>query len=247
MSSTTDKPKASKKRKFIFMGLGAIAATLLTIFSVNYFRKKKEENPDEAKAPEPVKQSKAKAAPKATTSKPGAKATTAKPGAPKTADPKAKAQARPSLDANKLAKAIHTAILKRDFATSLSQFKTIKNTTEYSLVGKVFSTYLTNGVKQTLVNALLTTFKLEAQKAAFRKAFTDIGLKYDGRKWSLSGLDGPLLVTRQAAKVWRNPKSFVNVPENMLLGIEVARRGDHSVFQNEGQHYLVESKSVKRY
>lgn len=249
MKSTKDKPKRSLKGKLIFIGLGAIAATLMSYFGIQYYRKRKEENADPNAAPDPVKQTKTKAKPatKTAAAKPGAKKAASKPGASKTADPKAKGQAKQTLDPGKTAKAIHSAILKRDFATALSQVKTLKNTAEYSLVGKVFSTYLTNGVKQTLVNALLTSFKLENQKAAFRQAFTDMGLKYDGKKWSLSGLDGPLLITRQGTKVWRNPKSFVKVPENMLLGIEIAKRGDHSVFQNEGQYYLVESKSVKRY
>lgn len=87
-----------------------------------------------------------------------------------------------------IAKAIYTAIVGKDFSTTLTLLKAIKSTTEYSLVSEqIKNSYRIAGVRQTLVNAALTTFTESSQKAKVQEAFKNMGLKYDGTKWSLSG------------------------------------------------------------
>jgi len=60
--------------------------------------------------------------------------------------------------------------------------------TNYSLVSEKLKDYRIGGVRQTLVNALLNTFKDNTQKLKLTDAFKKIGLKYNGSKWSLSGI-----------------------------------------------------------
>ncbi|MGZ4036870.1 MAG: hypothetical protein ACXVPQ_03525, partial [Bacteroidia bacterium] len=69
----------------------------------------------------------------------------------------------------------------------------------------------------------------------------------DGKKWSLSGIEKPTLITIQGTKVWKDPQHSVAVPLNMVLGKEVAKRGHFTLFENDRQYFLVESKHVKPY
>ena len=75
-----------------------------------------------------------------------------------------------------------------------------------------------------------------------------MGLKFNGKKWTLSGLgDKQLIITTRATTVWQNPSTSVSVPEKMVLGSEVTRRGEFTVFQNEHQKFLVKSKHITHY
>lgn len=93
-----------------------------------------------------------------------------------------------AFDPASIAKAVFIAITARDFNATLTLLKAIKNTTDYSLVSEQLkNNYRIAGVRQTLVNAVLTTFNESSQKAKVQEAFKNMGLKYDGTKWSLSG------------------------------------------------------------
>lgn len=153
-----------------------------------------------------------------------------------------------SPDPTSTASQLYTAATKKDYAKALALLKTIRNTSEYSTVSEIFKNYRINGVRQTLVNGLLNSFGDEKQKQGIRLAFSNMGLKYDGSKWSLAGFDsGNYLLTNRATKVWKNPKTAVPVPANMVLGKEIARRGGYTVFENDKQLFLVQSQHVKYY
>lgn len=92
-----------------------------------------------------------------------------------------------AFDPSVVAKGIYNAIITKDFNTSLILLKGIKNTTDYALASEQMKTYRIGGVRQTLVNAMLSTFTESSQKLKTQEAFKAIGLKYDGSKWSLSG------------------------------------------------------------
>lgn len=251
-NSQNDKPKKSVKKKIFLFGLVSLAAGLVSYFGFQFWKKNRQENTETEKAPDPIKQSQAPKQKtgngsekiKRSTPKADTKSNTGK-SAP---NGSAKGQAAGSLAAAKIASDIHAAILKKDFSAAFNQLRFIRSVKDYSAVSQVFLKTPLAGKAQTLVSGLLSTFKAEAQKAALRKAFTAMGLKYDGKKWSLSGLDGgQVLITTQATQVWRDPKNFVYVPVNMVLGQEIAKRGDFSVFENEKRYFLVESKSVNYY
>ena len=251
---STEPVKKSNKKKWFFLSLGLVATGVLTFFGIKYYKKHKEENLVNNETPEfkttnasnSAPKSKPKAAPKKATPKPDSSSkNSAKPGA---AQSKTNTSQAKGINASLLAKAIHAQVLKKDFKKTFDLLKGIKNTKDYSAVNKVFSSLLLASVRQTLVNGLLNTFKVETQKQALRKAFIAMGLKFDGKKWSLSGIDDkPLLITIGATSVWRDSKTSVPVPINMVLGREVAKRGNHTMFENDKQYFLVESKYVNQY
>ncbi len=70
-------------------------------------------------------------------------------------------------------------------------------------------------------------------------------LKLVKGKGSLSGIRENVLITTQATKVWKTPKEYVNVTANVILGPEVSKKGNYSVFSNDGQHFIVRSTDTK--
>lgn len=93
-----------------------------------------------------------------------------------------------TFDPSAIAKGIYVAITAKDFNATITLLKAIKNTTDYSLVSEQLkNNYRVAGVRQTLVNAALSTFTESSQKLKIQDAFKKMGLKYDGSKWSLSG------------------------------------------------------------
>lgn len=149
------------------------------------------------------------------------------------------------LDDDQAAKELYNAAIKKDFSSAIKSLQKLKSKEDYSSVSEIFKTnYRINGVRQTLVNGMLNSFSEEKQKQAIRLQFTRMGLNYDGSKWSLSGLETSSIITKQATLVWVNPKTAIKVPANMVLGKEVAQRGKHTLFENNGQHFLVETQSV---
>lgn len=147
-----------------------------------------------------------------------------------------------------IARGLQMAIKAKSFKAAIKILKVIKSSAQYTSVNKVFSNYFINGVRQTIVNAVLSTFKDEKQKQEIRLAFAAMGLKYDGKKWSLEGLDGkPLLITTQTTKVWKDPRTSVEVPKNMVLGKQIEQRKNFTLFENDKQFFLVESRHVNYY
>lgn len=153
------------------------------------------------------------------------------------------------LDFYNTARLLNSAANSKNHANAIKILKTLKSVEDYKNVNKFFLSFFTNGVRQKLVGGMLGAFKTEAQKDSIRFEFTRMGLKYDGNKWSLSGLDdsAPTLITTGETRVWRNSTTSVPVPANMVLGRLVVKRGDHTVFENEGLKFLIESRFVKEY
>lgn len=143
------------------------------------------------------------------------------------------------------AQKLYEAATKGDFKTALALLKTIKSKDDYQEVGNQFKNYRINGVRQTLVNGMLNSFTKDEQKQAIRFEFIRMGLQYDGNKWSLSGLGGLPVITTQETTVWLNANNGVKVPERMVLGNEVSKRLDYTLFENNGKYFLVQSKYVK--
>jgi hypothetical protein len=70
---------------------------------------------------------------------------------------------------------------------------------------------------------------------------TIVGIKV----WPFSGLGRPHIITAKITVVWPNPKTAITVPPNMVLGQEVEERGEHTLFENNGQHFLVKTDTIK--
>lgn len=235
-------PKKSSKKKWFFLGLGLVSTGILSFFGYQYWKKHKktsaaqDQKAPDFKAPQSKPATKPKTKPKA---KPTAAAAANKPPA---------SAPKPTIKATALATGFYAAIVSKTFNNVQKFLKQLKSPADYKAVNEAFSRYKVRGVTQTLVNALLSTFTLPAQKDAIRKALTAAGLKYDGKKWSLSGLENPpLLITTQPTEVWKDPKTSVPVPLNMVLGKEIAKRGSFTVFESDKQLFLVKSTHVKTY
>lgn len=153
-----------------------------------------------------------------------------------------------SPDPKQTATQLYSAATRKDFNTVISLLKTMRNTSDYKAVSDAFSSYRINGVRQTLVNGLLNSFSDEKQKQSIRLAFSTMGLKYDGSKWSLSGLDEKnILISIRATRVWKTPRESVSVPANMVLGKEITRRGKFTLFENDRQLFLIPSADTSYY
>lgn len=157
-----------------------------------------------------------------------------------------KASAPPSADLNarQVATEIYQAIIRKDMKAALVPLKKMNSTQDYSAVSTAFQSYRVNGVKQTLVNGLLNTFKTAEQKPQIQMEFVRMGLKYDGSKWALSGLPGLSLITTAATTVWKNQTTPIKVATRTVLGKEVTRRNQHVVFENNGIKFLVKERDV---
>ncbi len=140
---------------------------------------------------------------------------------------------------------IYAAAIKKDLTTVISLLKSLTSKDDYRKASEEFMESRINGVRQTLVNGLLNLFTVEAQKQIIRLEFVRMGLKYDGSKWSLDGFDGRPIVSTEPTVVWVNAKDSISVPAMMVLGAEVTRRLDYTLFENNARYFLVATKSVK--
>lgn len=290
----------SRKKKFIFWGVGLAAVGALSFFGLRYYKKHKQAQsadksglPDMDDVPytEPKTKSKPKAAPKPAAAKDafplkkGSKGANVKAlqeailakygksylpkygadgdfgselvsalkkaGLPATIDQNIynvlTAVAAPNPAA--IASELYNAASAKNHAGVIAGLKKLRNVNDYKTASTAFQNYrLSGGVRQTLVNGLLSSFASEAQKQGIRMEFSRMGLKYDpsGDKWSLAGLPQQLITT-QATQVWKNPKTMVSVPVNMVLGMEMTRRGAYSMFENDGLRFLVKTEHVRYY
>lgn len=144
-----------------------------------------------------------------------------------------------------IGKDLYNAAIAKDFNKAVSLLQKMKTVDDYSKASEQFKQNRINGVRQTLVNGLLNTFTSETQKQNIKFEFLRIGLQFDGNKWSLSGIDGLPIVTIMPATVWVNARESVKVPARMVLGNEVSKRLDYTLFENKGKYFLVQSKNVK--
>lgn len=149
-----------------------------------------------------------------------------------------------ALNHKQVAQDIHQSIMRRDINAAITGLKKLDNTSDYSAVSTAFQSYRVNGVKQTLVNGLLNTFKEATQKARIQAEFTRMGLRFDGSKWSLSGIAGLTLITTAPTLVWKDQNTPLQVAPRTVLGKEITRRNQHVVFENGGTKFLVKESDV---
>jgi hypothetical protein len=154
--------------------------------------------------------------------------------------------ANPPSDVNAklVASELYQAILHKDIKAAVTGLKKINSTEGYSSVSTAFQTYRVNGVRQTLVNGLLNTFSRPEQKQQLQMELLRAGLKYDGSKWSLSGISGLTLITSAPTVVWKDKDTPIQVQQRTVLGKEVARRNQHVVFEKDGNKFLVKESDV---
>ena len=129
-----------------------------------------------------------------------------------------------------LAEQLHKAADGKSFSSAISLLKKIGSKDQYQQVSNSFMQLRLNGVRQTLVNGMLSSFHDEGQKNQIRMEFIRMGLQYRNNKFSLSGFEGKPIVTKVPATVWVSPTQSVQVPAQMVVGNEVTQRLDYTLF-----------------
>lgn len=148
-------------------------------------------------------------------------------------------------DASTVGKDLYKAAISKDFAGALAALKKLSSTADYTAANAVFKSRYLNGVRQTIVNGLLGTFTSGDQQQRIKFEFLRIGLQFNGSKWSLSGLGGLPIITVRPAAIWINARRRVSVPARVVLGNEVSRRLDYTLFENQGQYFLVPTRCIR--
>ena len=151
----------------------------------------------------------------------------------------------PNVDSKEIAKQLYKDAVNKNISGVISSLKKMNSKEDYTSVSNEFEKFTLRGVSQTLVNGLLGSFSDEKQKQQIRLEFTRMGLKYDGSKWSLSGLSGFTVITKEPTTVWRNPKEGAKVPAKMILGSEIATRDGLTLFENNGKKFIVKTSTIK--
>lgn len=143
---------------------------------------------------------------------------------------------------------LYLAVVLRNFDDAMKELKKFRNVEDYKSANEYFKKKEISGVSWTIVNALLTKFTDSSQKDQFRKEFLRMGLKYDGSKWSLSGLNGaPTIITLHPTVIWDYPNKRIRVEGNVVLGYPIETKKGFTLFQTmDGKRRLiVKEKSVR--
>ncbi|MBD3638163.1 MAG: hypothetical protein HUJ25_12495 [Crocinitomicaceae bacterium] len=120
-----------------------------------------------------------------------------------------------------LASLLHDAVISDNFSEAVRLLSKIFTTTGYAKVNGYFKEKRINGVRKTLVNALLSQFTSSAEKKKLNTHFYRMGLKYNGSQWSLSGVGEVLcdqIRSLQPTMVWNAKGKRLRVPRNTILG-----------------------------
>ena len=141
------------------------------------------------------------------------------------------------VDKTSIGKDLYKAAVAKNYTKVLSLLKQMQSTEDYSTANEIFKEDRINGVRQTIVNGLLNIFTTTSQKEAIKFEFLRMGLQFDGNKWSLSGFDGRPVVTTEATTVWVSATEGVKVPARMVLGNEITRKLDYTLFENNGKYF----------
>ena len=152
----------------------------------------------------------------------------------KSSNHKSRGYVLPKTIANKL----HDSIEKDDIFQALAALKQIKNKARYNSINEEFKkeknwTFSDGYVSRTIVNAVLDQFGSSEYKKKLNDEFYRIGLKYDGSKWSLSGLlaGTDQLMTIQPTQVWDAKGNRMSVPRSTILGTFIQAKNGITEFE----------------
>lgn len=142
---------------------------------------------------------------------------------------------------------IHQAIEDNNFSYATKYLKFIKSVSQYSAVNTIFKKKDIGWVSKTIVTALLDQFESASERKTLNEHFYRIGLKYDGSKWSLSGLSGQIdrLVTIRATRVWDQSGQAIQVPKATILGEYLDANDGVTEFETlDGRRLFVATQSI---
>jgi hypothetical protein len=165
-----------------------------------------------------------------------------------------------AFDPAAVAKGIYYAIQSKDYSACATFLKSITSVANYSLVSEQFKNYrVAGGVRQTLLNAVLSSFTERSQKENSKQLFAKIGLKHNENNdtWSLSGINGlngkkpkVELVTLRGCLIYKNgtdKKAAMLVPANTIIGTKVRASKSVTFFRlfDTDEQFHVKSECVR--
>lgn len=147
-------------------------------------------------------------------------------------------------------------ITANDFNSTISTLKKIRNTTEYTDVGKQFRALRYGGVETSIPTALLRKFTTTIQQSQIDTILTtNIGLTKSGDKYSIpSGTagfgrlrDGRIITTRPT-RVWARARHPLSVGKETILGREVSSSNGITEFETiDGYRLFVITDHIRQY
>ena len=120
-----------------------------------------------------------------------------------------------------LAGILRDSITTGDFSRASAALSKIFKVSGYTKVNTEFKKARINGVRKTLVNALLTHFPNPNQKKVLSTHFYRIGLKFNGSQWSLNGIENSSydrIKSIEDTTVWNHSGQKLAIPKDTILG-----------------------------
>lgn len=152
---------------------------------------------------------------------------------------------------------LHTAIKNDNIFQALDALKKIKNVDKYIRVNEQFkktefwTTTFGHPVKvaKSVVNALHDQFSSTEYKKKINGELYRIGLKYDGKQWSLSGLSAAEMSTRLVTiantHIWDDWGHRIKVPKSTILGLWKNAGNGATQFQAlDGRIFYVNTNAI---
>jgi len=147
-----------------------------------------------------------------------------------------------SMSNQQLADALYNAVESTDLSSALKALKQMNSVSDYEAVNKIFETNSIGFVSKTIVNGVLDAFSDENQKQQIRSEFTRMGLKYDGTKWSLSGIPGYQIITITPTTVCEKNGRKIKVGANIVLGHISGIQGEWAFFYPDNANVMLKVK-----
>ncbi len=150
------------------------------------------------------------------------------------------------VDSPTISKMLHAAINSDDVFKALEALRKIYNTDKYARVSTEFKKTSIGFVTKTIVTALHDQFTSAEYRKKINNELYRIGLKYDGSKWSLSGIGGTnRLITVTSTRIWDNWGNTIHVPAATILGIwRNAGNGATKFEATDGRIFFVKTNAI---
>lgn len=151
-----------------------------------------------------------------------------------------------------LAKSIYESTMKGNFSAVVTDLKKIRNVNDYKKVSEEFQQYRLDffGPRKTLVTGLLQKFTAVKEQTALQKEFERMGLKYNGDKWSLSGMERQLIVSTQPTWIldMKNQTRYM-VGKGTVLGYFEKSKQGYTLFSSlkNNQKLIVKTNQISFY
>lgn len=132
----------------------------------------------------------------------------------------------PKYSPQQLAFSLNVSAGKKDFNSCYALLKQIPDSSTYDAVSEKFKYTFFKGKRFTLLSAMFEVFTALSQREVLQKTFGDMGLIYDGAKWSSPTAAQPTnglnetsrrIITKQPTMVWKENEEPIEVDTGLIL------------------------------